>query len=529
MYDIIFKNAHIVDGTGAPWYKGDLAVKDGRIAAIGKIASGAARVVECKDHVLAPGFIDTHAHYESIINLVPGTEANLMQGVTTQICGVCGLSPAPVSDEVEPDVKQYVSFAAAGLKLDWPWRSFGEYFNTIDSLPLGVNFSAYVGHGTLRILAMGFVDKKPSEEELERMKSLLREAMEAGALGMSTGLFYPPGVWSDVDELAELGKVLAEYGGVFASHMRNEADQIVKSVEEVLEVGRRSGCKLQVHHHKVGGVKNWGLVNTTLAMMEKARREEGLDVMLDQYPYAVSATTLRAILPPWAQVGGVQATIDRLKDEEYRKRIIADIGTGLPEWENQYMQVPGAKAVLLFYTPHTPQYQGMNLEEAAKVHGKDPVSTALDIIMLNNGSDLAGYGSMSEEDVKTVMRSPLTMVGSDTIPGSATVKCHPRAFGTFARVLGKYVRDEKVLTLEEAVRKMTSLPAARFGFAGKGVLHVGMDADLVLFDPTTVRDVADFADSARYPEGIDMVVVAGRIAVESGKETGIRAGKLLRN
>ena len=528
MYDIIFKNARIVDGTGSPWYKGDLAVKDGKIAAIGKISGGGGRVVDCNSKVLAPGFIDTHAHYESLINILPGTPANLMQGVTTQVCGVCGLTPAPISEEIESAVKQYVGFTSAGLTLDFPWRSFADYFNCIENLPLGINYSAYVGHGTLRLMAMGFSDKKPTAADMDLMKSLLREAMEAGALGMSTGLIYPPGVWSDTEELIELCKVLAEYGGIFASHMRNEGDRLVASVEEMLEIARKSGCKLQIHHHKATGVKNWGLVTKTLAMMEAARDNEGIDVMVDQYPYAVSATTLRSILPPWVHVGGVSALIERLKNEDDRARIIADIGTGIDEWENQYIQVPNAAAVLLFYIPHTPQYQGLTLAEAAKRHGKDPVNTALDIIMLNDGADLAGYGSMSEDDVKTVMKSPLTMIGSDTIPGSDTVKCHPRAYGSFARVLSKYVREDKTLSLEDGVSKMTGLPAARFGFASKGILHTGMDADLVLFDPAEVKDLASFENSAQYPSGIEMVVVDGKIAVCNGSETGVRAGRLIR-
>ncbi len=526
MYDILFKNARIVDGTGAPWYRSSLAVKDGKIAAIGGDGE-AIRVIDCGGNILAPGFIDTHAHYESIIGAMPDTLANLMQGVTTQVCGVCGLTPAPLTDDIEEEVRRYVGFTLAGLNPPFEWRIFEQYLSYVDKLPPAVNFAAYVGHGTLRIAAMGFVDRAPTTDELEKMKDMLRDAMKAGALGMSTGLFYPPGVWSSIDELAALGEVLVEYGGIFASHMRNEGDELVASVEEVLEISRRSGCKLQIHHHKVTGAHNWGLVNKTLGMIEAAR-DEGIDVTLDQYPYNVSATTLRAVLPPWSQIGGVEETVARLSDPDVRRRIREDIDNGIDGWENQFKLVTGPDAILLFYIPHTPQYQGLNLLEASEIHGKDPIDTALDIIALNNGHDLVGYGSMSDEDVCTVMKSPYTMIGSDTLPGSDSVKCHPRAYGSFARVLARYVREKGIMPLEEAVRKMTSLPAARFGFFGRGVLHVGNVADLVLFDPEKILDTADFKEAARHPEGIITVVVDGKIAVDDGIYTGGRFGRVLR-
>lgn len=529
-FDLLVKNARIVDGTGAPWYRGEVAVKDGKIAYIGapgEIApADASKVVDAGDKVVSPGFIDIHAHSDFLLLRDPADLGKLRQGVTTEIVGQCGLTPAPVSEEYKDLLNQYTSFLHAGAELDWSWRSLGDYLKRVEDARLGINVGFCVGHGSIRLAVMGFSSAKAGPEELAKMQALTREAMEDGAFGVSSGLIYPPGMYSDTEELIEVCRAAAPYGAVYLTHMRNESDHLLEAVKEAIRIGEEAGIPVQIVHHKACGRQNWGLVKESLRLIEEARAR-GLDITVDQYPYIATSTTLSAVLPPWAQVGGVEALCARLDDAKERARMREDIEHG-SGWENQIVSCGGLDGILVIYAPATPEVQGKTVAAAAKERGVDPLEFAFDVIKANRGAATACYFALCEDDVKYVMRHPLVMVGSDGIPTPPSAQPHPRMNGTFPRVLGHYSREEKVMPLEEAVRKMTSFPAARLKLTSKGQIAVGKDADLVIFDPATIIDRATYTDSQLPPAGIDYVFVNGVKVIDHGEYTGERPGRLLR-
>ncbi|MBN1333392.1 MAG: D-aminoacylase [Synergistales bacterium] len=527
-FDLIIKNARIYDGTRTPWFRGDVGVTGGKIEYIGKLPPDivATEVIDANNSVLCPGFIDIHAHSDFMLLRDSVMLSKLSQGVTTQIIGMCGVSPAPVSEETLDLLDQYVGFTKAGAKPDWNWRSVGDWLSVLEKLDLGTNVGTYVGQGTIRIAVMGFADRNPTTGELSAMKQLVEDSMEQGAVGLSSGLIYPPGVYSSRDEIISICKGLMNKHGIYESHVRSESYGVVDGVKETIEVGERLGIPVQISHHKAAGKDNWGLVKLTLDEVEKARAR-GVDITVNQYPYTACSTTLRAILPPWVHEGGVGKLIERLRNTDYRKRIKEEIKTQT-SWENFIKHCGNYNGVYLLYTPQTPEFEGKSLKEAAEITGKDELDTAFDIIIENQGLDTAGYEVMSEEDVKYVLKHPSVIVASDSIPAAPGAKSHPRAFGTNPRVLGKYVREEKTLSMEEAIWKMTGFPAARMGLWTKGLIRIGMDADIVLFDPETVKDQATFADPFKEAQGIEYVIVCGKIVVKEGKYTGISAGKVIR-
>ncbi len=527
-FDLVIRNARIVDGTNAPWFRGDVGVRNGRIEYVGPLPEdvSCASEIDAGGEVLAPGFIDMHTHNDFLLLKDPATVPKLKQGVTTIMIGQCGISAAPISKEKVDLLDSYTGFVKAGVTPEWNWRSFGEYLDVLGGLELGVNVGSFVGHGTIRLNVLGFESRNPSGGELEEMRSLAHRAMEEGAFGMTSGLIYPPGVYSTSGEVEEIARGLKDRQGLYLSHMRNESTDVVRSVHETVAVAEKAGIPGQVLHHKACGRKNFGKVRDTLAVLEKAR-ERGVDMTVDQYPYAASSTTLRSILPPWVHEGGVAKVIERLSDPVLRERLKQEILT-TDDWENMLLSSGGAEGVLLLYAPLTPQYEGKTLPEIGETMGKDPLDAAFDVIVANKGSDTACYFMLDDDDVKYVIKHPLVMVASDTIPSAPGAKCHPRTNGTFPRVLGKYVREEKTLRLEEAVWKMSGFPATRLGLSSKGFVKAGMDADLVLFNPDTVLDGATFEDPFGDPKGISHVFVAGRLAMKNGEYTGAAAGRVLR-
>lgn len=531
-YNVIIRNAKIVDGTGNPYFKGDVGIIDDKIAYIGKISKNilSDKMIDAKNMILTPGFIDTHTHSDFLIFRDPIMLSKLKQGVTTQMIGSCGISPAPVDDDKIELLDEYAGFLKAGVNIDYNWTTFGDYLNTLDSLELGTNIGASVGHGTIRINATGLEARDVTEEELEKMKNQTRQALKDGAFGMTSGLIYPPGVYSNLDEMIEIVKVLKEFNGIYLSHLRNESNDLINSVKELISVGEETGVAVQVHHHKACGESNWGIVKDTVEIIENARKR-GVDVTLDQYPYDASSTTLRAVMPPWANEGGVEKIIQRLNNIKIRNKIIAEIKNN-DKYENYYLNCGGFKSgaenILLLYTPFTPEYEGKNFREIAMVMGKDPINAMLDVIIANKGTDSACFFYINEDDIKYVMNNANTMIGSDSIPVIEGARTHPRTNGTFPRVLGKYVREEKTLSLEEAIRKMTSFPAARFNIKNKGLIREGMDADIVIFDESTIIDCADYVNPSREPIGIHYVLVNGQIVLDNGKFTGTTSGKVLR-
>ncbi len=533
MFDILFRGAKIIDGTGAPWYRGDVGVKDGRIAAVGELSKEDAKEkIDVCDRILCPGFIDVHTHSDFVVFRDPVMLSKLHQGITTQFVGQCGQSAAPVNEKTRELLESYLGFILAGTKISWNWKTFDDWLKEVEKLPLALNMATCLGHGTLRVAVMGFEDRKATSTEIETMKNLLREGMEAGSFGLSTGLIYPPGVYTPKEELLELAEVLRETGGLYMTHMRNESAELLNGVAETIELGRLGGIPVQISHHKVLGKENWGLVKKSLQMVDEAR-EEGIDVTIDQYPYNNCSTSVRACLPPWAQAGGVQSICERLENRETREKIAEEIRVSMDMskpcgWESMLRHGGGPEGALVVYCPNTPQWEGKNLREIASAMNMDPVESAFEIIMKNNGNDLACYAAISDDDIKTVLSHPATMIGSDSIPPAEGAKAHPRSFGSHSRVIAKYVREEKTLTIENAVQKMTALPAARFGLQRKGLIRPGMDADMLIFDEKKVLDKATYEKPTELAQGMDIVLIGGNKVLDGGSYTGTASGTVIR-
>ena len=535
-YDLLIKGGRILDGAGNPWYHEDLAVADGKIAAVGKLPQeDAERVIDAEGLVVAPGFIDAHSHSDGGVLVYPQMESTLAQGITTVVAGQCGGSPAPIDPDMRELLEErYTKQMPPGIEFKITWTTFDEYLNRMEEVGVGANIAHHVGHSTVRIAAMGFDARQPTEAELEEMRRLTEEAMESGAYGLSTGLIYPPGMYATTDEIVELAKVAARYVGVYDSHIRGEGATLLKAVAEAIGIGERAGLPVHISHHKAAGKSVWGMSVETLRMMEEAR-SRGVDVTFDQYPYRAGSTSLVTLLPPWAHDGGMEKLLERLGDEEDRVRMRRDIETGLPGWEN-FAGALGWENIMISYvrTEENKAAEGKNLVEVKEMRGEPDEFTALYKLLLEEeGAAGMVIFAMQEEDVRRIMKHPLHMVGTDASSVASTGpfamgKPHPRHFGTYPRILGRYVREHGVLRLEEAVRKMTSFPAQRFGILDRGLLRPGMWADITIFDPETVIDHATYQDPHQLPDGIPYVIVNGIVAVDKGRCTGALAGKVLR-
>jgi N-acyl-D-amino-acid deacylase len=524
MYDVIIRNGRVYDGTGAPWLRADLGVKDGKIATVGVIeCCDAKRVIDATGLAVSPGFIDTHTHSDLSFLVDPCADSKIKQGVTLEVSGNCGGSDAPVTEKSRAQTEK--GLKEVGLELTW--TSFGQYLERVEARGTSVNWMCLVGHGTIRNGVMGYDKRPPTPEELEKMKALVAQAMDEGAIGMSTGLLYAPGSFADTAEVIELAKVAAAKNGYYFSHIRSSDDGLIESVAEAIEIGEKGGLPAHLAHHKATGRRNWGKVGQTFEMMEKAR-QRGVDITADQYPYTASSSSLASTLRTWVHEGGRNATLARLKDPDTRARIKKEFTEDiemLAGWKGYFIARVGSEK--------NKKHEGRNLADIAAELGKDPCDAAIDLMIEENLDVGRVRFGMCEEDVQTVMKSPLVMVGSDgsSLKDRGPLRSgvpHPRSFGTFPRVLGKYVREEKVLTLQEALRKMTSLPAWRLGLSDRGILRPGMCADITIFNPDTVKDGAGFGDPFKYPVGIPYVLVNGQIIVDMGEHTGVVAGKVLR-
>lgn len=521
MLDLLLKNCRIVDGMGNPWFKGDIGITGDRIARMGDLSGAAAhRVVDAAGRAAAPGFIDIHSHSDFTLHEFPRSESRIFQGVTTEVVGNCGFSPFPVAPDHREELEKYTGFLTRTLP--WSWADADGFARFLGAFPLGPNVVLQVGHGTVRIAVMGFDNRPATPDELAAMDRLVAQAMAQGAAGLSSGLAYAPGCYAPESELVALARVVARYGGFYSSHIRNESDRVEESVAEALTVGREAALPVQLSHHKAAGRSNWGKVHRTLALMDEAR-SRGEDVAADQYPYTASATTMTSQLPDWALAGGVDAMMARLRDPATREQIRQHLRRGDQDrWEQVHVS---SVAV-----PDHRTWEGRCVAEVARAWGIEPAEAVCQLLEANAGDVGQVSFTMDEADVRTVMRHPAVAIGSDGLAFAPRGggKPHPRYYGTFARVLGHYRRDEGILSLEEAVRKMTSLPAARVRLWDRGILRPGAAADVVLFDPETVADAATFSDPHRYPIGIDLVIVGGQILVEGGQDTGATAGRLLR-
>jgi N-acyl-D-amino-acid deacylase len=515
MLDLRIRNAQVLDGTGTPARAEEVGVEGDRITRIGDLTGVAARrTLDADGAVLAPGFIDLHTHSDFTLPCYPRAQSMVRQGVTTQLVGNCGLSPFPLSSGSRGLLRRSCAYLDGGLS--WDWERTSEYAAMLESRPLATNVALQVGHGAVRAAVLGFEDRPPSAGELDAMRRLVADAFEEGVVGLSSGLIYPPGSYADTDELVALAEVARRYGGFYSTHIRDEAGGLLEAVDEALHIGRRAGVGVQLSHHKAGGRANWGAVTESLRHIDRARAD-GMDVSADQYPYTASSTTLSSILPGWTLAGGVDAMRARLADPSLRSRLRAEVTSDLDT------------IGLASLTEHR-QYEGRRLSAVARERGTSGIDTALELLAAEpDGVGIVNFG-MSEEDVRQVMRHPAVAVASDgwVLDPSAGGTPHPRSYGTFVRVLGRYVRDEGVLSLPEAVRKMTSLPAQRLGRDDLGRIAPGAWADLVVFDPASVAERATFADPHRFGDGVPAVVVGGRMVIDDGSDTGTAAGRLLR-
>lgn len=527
MLDILIKNGIVVDGTGMQAFDADVGIAAGRIAVVGEdIAQEARRIIEAQGLYVAPGFIDAHTHSDLTLLVNPRAESKIHQGVTTEVIGNCGSSPAPL---LGPAVDEARAEAQA-LGLDVTWASLTEYVERLRHPGTAVNVASLVGHNTVRGAVLGFGDVQPTAEQQAEMERLVAETMEQGARGLSTGLFYPPGFYARTEEVIGLAQVAARHGGIYASHIRSETDHLFVAVEEAIEIGERADVRVQISHIKLEGYRNWEGVDRLLAVLDDAH-SRGVRVGCDQYPYTAGVSWLAYILPYWAQAGGARAVGERLGDPDVRARLRKDWEENRTEWENRGGMRDWTDLLITDCAPR-PDVQGKNVCEIAADELRDPLETALDLIVVSEGHvECVCFGQL-EDNVRILMRHPLVVVASDgdaLAPYGVLARSrpHPRYYGTFPRVLGRYVREEKVLSLEEAVGKMTSVTAERFGLSDRGVIREGAWADLVLFDAQTVADKATYADPHQYPEGIPYVVVNGTVVIDQGQHTGALPGQVL--
>jgi N-acyl-D-amino-acid deacylase len=528
-YDLLIRNGHVIDGTGSPWYAADVGIRAGKIAAIGRLADAPARrTIDARDMVVAPGFIDMLGQSEMTVLVNPHLPSKIFQGITTEITGE-GSSIAPLNDAI---VKaDHVTWEHYGVQPTW--RTFRDYFARLGKQGIGINLASYVGATEVRRMVLGDDDRAPSPAELESMKALVRDAMREGAVGLSTSLQYAPAPYAKTDELIALAGEAAKFGGIYASHIRDESDAIIPALDEAFRIGREAHIPVEIWHLKAAGKSNWGRMPEIVAHIEAARHA-GLDVAADTYGYTAAFNTFSAVIPPWAHDGGDRKMIERLKDPAMRARIRQDMETPSGHWNNEWQQVKGPESFIVsaVQNPKLIPLQGKSIAEIARLWNKDPVDTVFDILIEDEAFTMVGMFIMDEPDVALALRQPWVSVCNDS-QGSALDGVlgrehpHPRAFGTFPRILRKYVREEKLLTLEDAIRKFTSLPAGRMRFADRGVLKAGMWADVVVFDPETVRDLATFDQPNQLSEGMRFVLVNGVPVIEEGKMTNALPGKVL--
>jgi dihydroorotase/N-acyl-D-amino-acid deacylase len=528
-FDLVITNGHIIDGSGSPWYSGDVGIRGGKIAAIGNLSAEArARTIDAQGKVVAPGFIDMLGQSEMTILVDPRLPSKIYQGITTEITGEGG-SAAPLNDAIiRADQSGYQHY-----HIDPDWRTFRQYFARLEKQGMGINLASYVGATQVRRMVLGDDDKQPSPEQLLQMRTLVRDAMKDGAVGVSTSLEYAPAPYAKTDELIALATEASRFGGIYATHMRSESDAVLESIDEALRIGREARIPVEIWHLKVAGKNNWGRMPEVVAKINAARNA-GMDVSANTYAYTAWFNDFSAFIPPWAHDGGTAKMVERLKDPGMRARMRKDMLTHSKDWDNEWQEIPGPEAIMIgiVQSPKLVPLQGKRLSDIARLRNKDPLDALFDFLMEDPNAGVAVFG-MSQPDVTLALQQPWVSIDNDSSGASpegilGQEHPHPRAYGTFPRILSKYVREEKALTLEDAIRKFSALAAQRMCLTDRGVLKSGMWADIVIFDPSTVHDRATFENPNQLSEGMDYVLVNGVPVVDQGKMTGKLPGKVLR-
>ena len=528
-FDVIIRNGHIIDGTGSPWYAGDVAVRDGHIAAIGDLSRDTAKqIIDAHGMVVAPGFIDMLGQSELTILVDPRVPSKIYQGITTEITGE-GESVAPLdSAMLAEDAPTYRHY---GITADW--RTLAQYFARLEKQGAGINIGTYVGATSVREMVLGYGDRTPTADELHRMQDLVARAMEEGALGVSTALEYPPAPYAKTDELIALASTAARYGGIYATHMRSEGEAEFASLDETFRIAREAHIPVEIFHLKAAGKANWGQMPRVVARIEAARRA-GLDISADTYAYTAWENTFSAFVPPWAHDGGNAKLIERLQDRATRARIRKDMLTPTTAWDNEWQEIAGPHDVLITAVNNRAllPIQGKRLDEIAAMWHEDAINTLFDILVKDSAQTSVAVFGMSEPDVRLALQQPWVSIDNDASGTSpegilGQEHPHPRAYATFPHILRKYVRDEHLLTLPEAIRKFTALAAQREHLVDRGVIKRGMWADLVLFDPDSVRDVATYAKPNQLSVGMRWVLVNGVPVIADGRMTGAKPGRIL--
>ncbi len=524
-YDLIIKGGYVVDGTGASPKRADVGIKGDCIEVVERLdgaTSGA--VIDATGKAVSPGFIDTHSHSDLLALAEPAIMPKIMQGVTTELIGQDGMSLAPIRDEYVSSWKKTMDGLEGNYPVKWEWRSVKEYLDRIDSMNLGPNVAFLAPHGNIRLSVMGLDNREPGNDEMKQMESLLEQCLAEGALGMSTGMVYPPCCFAGTEEFINLGRVLKANRVPLVTHQRNESDNILESMEEIMTIASQSKCQIHFSHFKVAGSRNWHKLDVIFEKLDRWA-DLGLDVSFDQYPYVAGSTMLSVILPPWVHEGGSNKVLERLKDPKLREKIKKDIFEGIPGWDN-YVQSSGLDGIFITFvkTDKNQDVVGKNLVEIGQMRGKQPLDATFDLLVEEENAAGIVHFYGREEDIVRIMKHPNQNVCTDGIMGA---KPHPRLYGTFPRVLGRYARQKQVMSLETAIHKMTGKPASVLGIKDRGRLKPGFKADIVVFDPDSIIDTADYSNPISYPEGIDYVIVNGKITVEKG-QVSAGSGRVLR-
>jgi N-acyl-D-amino-acid deacylase len=529
-YDVVIVNGHIIDGTGSPWYSGQIGIRDGRIAAIGNLeAAPRKQTIDAQGKVVAPGFIDMLGQSEMTMLVDPRLPSKIYQGITTEITGE-GNSAGPLNAAMMASDRAGYEH----LKITPDWSTLGQYFGRIEKQGMGINLASYVGATTVRRMVLGDADVQPTPDQLKAMQGLVDQAMQDGAVGVSTALQYAPAPYAKTDELIALASEAGKYGGIYATHMRSEGDAVLESIDEAIRIGKEGHLPVEIWHLKAAGKANWGRMPQIVARIDAARAA-GVDISANTYAYTAWFNTFSAFIPPWAHDGGDEKLIERLKDPAMRARIRKDMLDPKGDWDNEWQEIPGPEAIQIavVQNPELVPLQGKRLSEVAAMWKEDAIDALCDILIKDKAfTDVAVFG-MDEPDVVLALKQPWVSIDNDSQGASpdgilGKEHPHPRAYGTFPRILRKYVREEHALTLEDAIRKFSALPAQRMRFTDRGVLKQGMWADVVIFDPATIHDLATFEQPNQLSQGMDFVLVNGVPVIAAGKMTGALPGKVIR-